>query len=144
MTDRLPNIRGTLVPAVLLPLLAAAWLLLAQAGSMADLKSVAPAGRIIFNRDIRPILADRCFSCHGPDPNKRQAGLRLDRPDAATGPLPQHPKQRAFVPGDVAHSEAIRRILSDQPNVVMPPATSHLALNACREGPDPAMGGAGG
>jgi mono/diheme cytochrome c family protein len=133
MKDRLPNIRGALLPCVVLPLLAAAWLLLAQAGSMADLRPVAPAGRIVFNRDIRPILADRCFSCHGPDPNKRQAGLRLDRPDAATGPLPQHPNLRAFIPGDVAHSEAVRRILSDKPNVVMPPATSHLVLNAAEK-----------
>ena len=75
-------------------------------------------------------MADRCFSCHGPDPAKRQAGLRLDRPDAATGPLPLHPDRRAFVPGDPAHSDALARILSDQPTLVMPPAASHLRLTA--------------
>jgi hypothetical protein len=85
---------------------------------------------IVFNRDIRPILSDRCFSCHGPDVNKRQAGLRLDRPDTATGALPKHPNLRAFVPGDPDHSEALRRILSTDPVLVMPPATSNHPLDA--------------
>jgi hypothetical protein len=84
---------------------------------------------IIFNRDIRPILADRCFSCHGPDPNKRQAGLRLDRPDSAQGPLPKHPRLRAFVPGDPDHSEALRRILSNDPATMMPPPNSRRTLD---------------
>jgi hypothetical protein len=85
---------------------------------------------IVFNRDIRPILADRCFACHGPDPNKRQAGLRLDRPDAATGPLPKHPNLRAFIPGDPDHSEALRRIITTDPVLLMPPPSSHLKLDA--------------
>jgi hypothetical protein len=88
---------------------------------------------IIFNRDIRPILADRCFSCHGPDPNKRQAGLRLDRPETALGALPKHPNLRAFVPGDPDHSEALRRILTTDPVLIMPPVSSHLQLDATQK-----------
>jgi hypothetical protein len=85
--------------------------------------------KIIFNRDIRPILSDRCFSCHGPDPNKRQAGLRLDRPDSAQAPLPHHPKLRAFIPGDPDHSEALRRILSTDAATIMPPPSLHRPLS---------------
>jgi hypothetical protein len=135
MTDRQPNIRSATVPTVVLALLAVAWLSLARAADVppATVNPYAKSTRIEFNRDVRPILADRCFACHGPDPNKRQAGLRLDRPDAATGPLPLHKDRRAFVPGDPAHSEALRRILSDQPNLVMPPATSHLRLTAAEK-----------
>ncbi len=99
-----------------------------QQAAAPEKTSGATAGKIIFNRDIRPILSDRCFSCHGPDANKRQAGLRLDRPDAAMGSLPKHPKLKAFVPGDPEHSEALRRILSTDPVSIMPPPSSHLAL----------------
>jgi mono/diheme cytochrome c family protein len=130
---------------LLITVTGAAWVVLLPDGaSQIHAASTTPAaeatesdkpapGRIIFNRDIRPILADRCFSCHGPDPNKRQAGLRLDRPDAALGALPKHPNLRAFVPGHPDHSEALRRILSTDPVSVMPPATSHLKLNAAEK-----------
>ena len=145
MTDRLPNIRGVTVPCLIVAGLAVAWLWsghdAGRAAAVGTPAAIAVAegnpyvatGRVEFNRDVRPILADRCFACHGPDPNKRQAGLRLDRPDAATGPLPLHPDRRAFVPGDPARSEGLRRILSGQPNLVMPPATSHLRLTAAEK-----------
>ncbi len=123
-----------IVPIFFLLALAIVWLLSVSGKSQQTFASavspVSDSKTIVFNRDIRPILADRCFSCHGPDPNKRQGGFRLDRPDAATGVLPKHPKLRAFVPGDPDHSEALRRILTDDPAAVMPPATSHLKLNA--------------
>ena len=54
--------------------------------------------QVSFNRDVRPILADRCFPCHGPDKATRQAGLRLDLRDHALGDRPT--SAPAFVPGD--------------------------------------------
>jgi hypothetical protein len=72
-----------------------------------------------FNRDVRPILSDRCFSCHGPDAEDRQAGLRLDVRDAAIAELDSG--TTAVVPGDPAKSEIIARITSTDPDVVMPP-----------------------
>jgi hypothetical protein len=84
---------------------------------------------LVFGRDIRPLLSDRCFSCHGPDPAKRSAGLRLDLAEAATGPLPQHKDQRAIVPGNPAASVLVKRITSSDPLQIMPPPSSHLTLN---------------
>lgn len=75
--------------------------------------------RLDFNRDVRPILSDRCFSCHGPDHEDRQAGLRLDLREAAIAALDSG--STAVVPGDPATSEIIARITSTDPDVVMPP-----------------------
>jgi hypothetical protein len=72
-----------------------------------------------FNRDIRPLLSDRCFACHGPDAEDRQAGLRLDLREAATATLDSG--ATAVVPGDAAASELVQRITSTDPDVVMPP-----------------------
>jgi hypothetical protein len=82
-----------------------------------------------FNRQIRPLLSDRCFPCHGPDINKRISGLRLDKQAEAFGPLPKHPNQRAFVPGHPEQSMAYLRIISTDAGEVMPPAKSHLKLD---------------
>jgi hypothetical protein len=75
---------------------------------------------VVFNRDIRPLLSDRCFHCHGPDEADRQAGLRLDRAD---GPEGAH--QSAIQPGQVESSELYARITSEDPEQVMPPPDSH-------------------
>ena len=72
-----------------------------------------------FNRDIRPLLSDRCFSCHGPDVAKRQAGLRLDDAAGAAAELPSG--RRAVVPGDAAASALVERIASADDDLVMPP-----------------------
>jgi hypothetical protein len=72
-----------------------------------------------FNRDIRPLLSDRCFACHGPDAEDRHAGLRLDLREAATATLDSG--ATAVVPGDAATSELVQRITSTDPDVVMPP-----------------------
>lgn len=79
---------------------------------------------IDFNREIRPILSDKCFHCHGPDNNTREAGLRLDSFEGATEDLGG---TRALVPGDVAKSELVRRI--DDADDPMPPLDSHRRLS---------------
>ncbi len=75
-----------------------------------------------FNRDIRPILAENCFYCHGQDANKRQAELRLDDRDAAI-------EAGAIVPGDAGASELIERIRSEDPRTLMPPPKSNRRLS---------------
>jgi len=78
----------------------------------------APA-KVKFNRDVRPILSDKCFFCHGPDPKKREADLRLDERTAAV-------EAKAFVPGKAEVSEMIQRILTTDADDHMPPAKSKL------------------
>ncbi len=89
--------------------------------------SAARGGEIDFDRDVRPILADRCYPCHGPDQRARQADLRLDIRDQA---FAEHDGHAAFVPGDAARSEAIERIFSDDDDVRMPPPDSKLVLTS--------------
>ncbi|MFM7058797.1 MAG: DUF1553 domain-containing protein [Planctomycetota bacterium] len=72
-----------------------------------------------FNRDIRPLLSDRCFACHGPDSAKRQAELRLDDRQAAID-------AKAIVPGNPSESLILQRIVSDDPDLVMPPDHAKL------------------
>jgi hypothetical protein len=81
--------------------------------------TVAAEPALDFNRDIRPILSDRCFACHGPDAEDRQAGLRLDLREAATAGLESG--ATAVVPGDATASELVARITSTDPDAVMPP-----------------------
>lgn len=78
-----------------------------------------------FNRDIRPILADKCFACHGPDGAARKAELRLDRREEAVEP---RRGRTPIVPGDPSASELVRRLYSADPDEVMPPPESKLAL----------------
>ena len=84
--------------------------------------------KIDFNWDVRPILSDNCFRCHGPDVKGRKAGLRLDLPETAYGELPESPGKHAIVPGSPDQSELVRRITSSDPDVRMPPAASHKSL----------------
>lgn len=88
----------------------------------------APASAPDFSRDIRPLLSNACFACHGPDAKTRKRGLRLDTEEGAHRLLPSG--RRAVVPGDVEASELVRRITSDDPEIRMPPADSGKALNA--------------
>jgi len=84
---------------------------------------------VTFNRDVRPILSDRCYGCHGPDANKgRKAGLRLDEPEGAQ--LKLKSGQRAIVPFDLAKSAMAERIQSTDPEEVMPPPELHRPLSA--------------
>lgn len=91
-------------------------------------RSAFGADRLEFNRDIRPILSDNCFACHGPDEKTREGGLRLDLADQARVKLASN--KFAIVPGKVADSELVRRILSTDPGEQMPPADSGKHLTA--------------
>jgi len=83
----------------------------------------ADRGSVRYGRDVRPILSDRCFLCHGPDRDMQKADLRLDSWESATTPRGERPA--AIVPGDVEASELWRRITSDDPDVMMPPPDSN-------------------
>lgn len=77
-------------------------------------------GHIDFNDDIRPVLSENCFKCHGPDTATRKAGLRLDLPGPAYGEIPEDKGKRAVVPGEPEQSELIRRITANNPDDRMP------------------------
>ncbi|MCA8967205.1 MAG: hypothetical protein KDC48_20160, partial [Planctomycetes bacterium] len=74
-----------------------------------------------YGRDIRPLLSDRCFRCHGPDAGTRKADLRLDERDAA---LAARDEGAAIVPGDPAKSLLLARIAHPDPEERMPPPES--------------------
>lgn len=76
-------------------------------------------GKLQYNRDIRPILADNCFACHGPDSAARKAGLRLDQRDAAI-------EAGAIVPGKPQESELIRRLHAQGDDLMPPPMTKKI------------------
>ncbi|MEY4687891.1 MAG: hypothetical protein RIR76_1914 [Verrucomicrobiota bacterium] len=79
--------------------------------------------KIEFNRDVRPILSDKCFLCHGPDAGTRKGKLRLDvREDALA--------RKAFVPGSPAESELLLRLVSRESDEVMPPPETHKTVDA--------------
>lgn len=78
-----------------------------------------------FNRDVRPLLSDRCFSCHGPDEEHREADLRLDRAEEL---LKDRDGSPAVVPGDADNSMLLQRVLSDDPDLRMPPVDSGKSM----------------
>jgi mono/diheme cytochrome c family protein len=80
-----------------------------------------------YNADVRPILSSTCFKCHGPDDKARKGKLRLDVRDLATKPAKSG--DIAIVPGNVAHSELIKRITSTDEDEVMPPPASQKTLS---------------
>lgn len=81
------------------------------------------ADSVEYNRDIRPILAENCYACHGPDSASREADLRLDRRDALV-------EEEILVPGKPDESELIVRVMSTSPRTIMPPPKSHKTLSA--------------
>ena len=89
-------------------------------------KKEASNALVSYNREIRPLLSDKCFSCHGPDVSKVKAGLRLDIPASAFGELEKNKGHFAIVPGQPDKSELIKRIASNDPAIMMPVPESHL------------------
>ncbi|MFM1913258.1 MAG: hypothetical protein RIR51_1096 [Bacteroidota bacterium] len=84
---------------------------------------------VSYNYDIRPILSDKCFACHGPDAKKREANLRLDQEESALAALKDNLGKYAIVPGKPEQSEVYHRIISTDKKFMMPPPESNLFLN---------------
>src|SRR5207249_1085350 len=96
-----------------------------------DKKPLTPApAPIDFNRDIRPILSNNCFVCHGPDESQRKAKLRLDTRDGAIAKL--RSKGHAIVPGKSSESVLLQRIHSEDPAERMPPPKTNKKLTAAQ------------
>jgi len=103
-------------------------LVVAAGGRLAAQAPAATSGeRVSFNYQIRPLLSDRCFRCHGPDEKARKAKMRLDTPDGGHRAL----EDGWFVtkPGDPSRSALVERIFHDDPDEMMPPPESHLTLS---------------
>src|SRR5690242_21886867 len=83
------------------------------------------AATVEFNRDIRPIFSDKCYTCHGPDKANRKSKLRFDTEAGAKQDLGGH---FAIVPGDTGKSELVRRITAAKPAMRMPPVWSGVKL----------------
>lgn len=96
---------------------------------LALLPALGGAEPLGFNQDIRPILSEKCIACHGPDANHREADLRLDIPEGAYAAL-RDGGGHAIVPGDPGASAVIKRIRSDDPDLMMPPPDFHKEITA--------------
>jgi hypothetical protein len=115
------------MPIRILSLFFALWTLAIAAQTAA---AQGPAKQLDFNRDVKPILSNKCFQCHGPDENERKGGtdgLRLDTVEGATEDLGGH---AAIVPGAPEKSELVRRINSADRDEAMPPKESGKKLSA--------------
>jgi hypothetical protein len=84
---------------------------------------------VSYNLHIRPILSENCFACHGPDANKREAGLRLDLPEEAFKALEESPGSFALVPKSPLKSHAYLRLIATDESEQMPPPSSNLKLS---------------
>jgi hypothetical protein len=85
--------------------------------------------RIDFNFDVKPILSDRCYICHGPDAERREGELRLDTKSGAFAESQTGDVSHVIKPGDALQSELLRRITSTDPDVMMPPPESNLSIS---------------
>ncbi|MFN0077299.1 MAG: PSD1 and planctomycete cytochrome C domain-containing protein [Prosthecobacter sp.] len=96
-----------------------------------SLRAASAADSLRYNRDIRPILSDNCFACHGPDKGNRKAELRLDLREVAIQPAKSG--DTAIVPGKVEESALVARILSDDEDEIMPPTKSHKKISEAQK-----------
>src|SRR5947208_10736675 len=88
--------------------------------------TLAATNEIQFNRDIRPILSENCYACHGPDKNQRKAKLRLDVREVAL-------EKGAIVPGKAAESKLVQHIFSTDPEEIMPPPKTQKTLTPAQK-----------
>jgi len=103
---------------------------LAAWGFLSATSWAAVPDRVDFNFHVKPILSDRCFHCHGPDPGNRQADLRLDTPDGLFAAAASGDASHVIQPGALDHSELYRRISAADEELRMPPPESKLSLTA--------------
>lgn len=99
-----------------------------------DQKLLDTTDQISYNFHVRPLLSDNCYACHGPDENKREAGLRLDMAESAYAALKENPESHAIVPGKPNASEVIKRLESSDESEMMPPPESNLKLTEEEKG----------
>ncbi|MFO0908076.1 MAG: DUF1553 domain-containing protein [Isosphaeraceae bacterium] len=109
----------------LIPIALAAWTISAPSLRAAD-PAPGPGSTIEYNRDIRPILADNCFTCHGPDSAARKADLRIDKRDAAID-------NGAIVPGKPDESTLVERLFTTNKKEVMPPPSTKKVLTPAQK-----------
>src|SRR3954466_507625 len=93
---------------------------------LAALSTFAATNQVRFNRDIRPILSENCFACHGHDQNQRKAKLRLDVREIAI-------EKEAIVPGKPEQSKLVEHIFATDPDEIMPPPKSRKSLTAAQK-----------
>ena len=122
---RRPVVRGTSLIASTSIALTGAVLLATQAGGQEPPAALGTGDHdVSFNRDIRPLFAARCFPCHGPDAEDREAKLRLDRADGPDGAYRKRRRTPAIQPGSLDESELWYRVTTDDEFDVMPPPDS--------------------
>jgi hypothetical protein len=110
---------------------AAAWALVIPCFLAGSVRAASPPGKVNYNRDIRPILSNNCYKCHGPDAHERQAELRLDIRTEALKPTESG--RNVIVPGKPEASALVRRILSPKSSRVMPPPETNKKLTAAEK-----------
>src|SRR5438132_6713885 len=86
----------------------------------------AATNEVQFNRDVRPILSENCYACHGPDKNQRKAKLRLDVREVAL-------EHEAIIPGKPAESKLVQHIFSTDPEEIMPPPKTQKTLTPAQK-----------
>jgi hypothetical protein len=120
------SFRKAYLPLMLIASLGGLWSCGQKEPNSVDL---AGSDQISYNFHIRPILSDKCFACHGPDANKREADLRLDTEEGAFKGLKESPGMFALVSGKPEESAVYHRITSEDPGELMPPPESNLSLS---------------
>lgn len=118
------NLKRWGITLLFLGLVATIWLWLPSLSSNKKITS-----SVDYNLHIRPIFSDKCFKCHGPDENKREANLRLDTQEGAFSELTELAGHFAIVPGDPGQSVVWQRINETDPALVMPPPSENLSLS---------------
>src|SRR5262245_17559825 len=109
-------------------LLASGWLL---CGWLVAPLAAADEGKVEYNRDVRPILSNHCFKCHGPDDKARKSGLRLDLREEALKPADSG--RKPIIPGRPDGSSVIRRVNEERESHIMPPPSEKKPLTAAQK-----------